>query len=164
MNPEKETKEETIVAEVEDAASLMPAMNVNMQPAIQPERDVSNLISDTKLVKVYDECLDDIRKNTDEIDTVLSTFVNMVINEGDATTSSKEALVNLIKIKADQTDKKAKILDLMTRLKLKDPFPKYMAAHQTNNVTIKESVSKKSMLKQLAKEAKEVNKGKSNES
>jgi hypothetical protein len=153
MDPEKETKE-TIVAEAQDAP-LIPTMNVNMQPAI-PTRDVGDLIPDAKLVKVYDEVLDNIRRDRDEIDTVLSTFVNMVINEGDATTSSKEALVNLIKMKADQADKMSKMADLMTRLKMKDPFPKYMAAHQTNNVTIKEAVNKKSMLKQIAKEVKEI--------
>ena len=44
----------------------------------------------------------------------------MVLNGGDASTSSKEALVNLLKIKSDTADKMAKIADLMTRLKMKE--------------------------------------------
>ena len=62
----------------------------------------------------------------------------MVMNDGDATSSTKEALVNLIKIKSDMSDKMSKVADLMTRIKLKerDTFPKYLAAQQNNTINI----------------------------
>jgi len=60
------------------------------------------------------------------------------MNDGDATSSTKEALVNLIKIKSDMSDKMSKVADLMTRIKLKerDTFPKYLAAQQNNTINI----------------------------
>ena len=62
----------------------------------------------------------------------------MVFNEGDSTTSSKEAVVNLIKLRSEQSDKMTKVADLMTRIKLKerDTFPRYMAASQNNTINI----------------------------
>jgi hypothetical protein len=75
----------------------------------------------------------------------------MVMNDGDASSASKEAIVNLLKIKSDISDKKAKIADLETRIKLKekDTFPRYLAAHQQNNVVIEGS--KREMIKSINK-------------
>lgn len=127
-------------------SGMVPQLNVNL-PAQIPgaEQKKEDLISDEKLLNVYDEVLDNIRKDRLEIDTILASFVDMVINDGEATSSSKEALVNLIKIKSDTADKLSKVADLMTRIKLKEtnPFPKYMAVHQNNttNITKKETLS-----------------------
>jgi hypothetical protein len=63
----------------------------------------------------------------------------MVINDGDATTSTKEALVNLIKTKVDLQDKMLKAADLMTRLKLKNTYAysgPHLNALQQNNINI----------------------------
>jgi len=65
----------------------------------------SNLISDDALLGV---------------DELLGKFCDMVINDGDASNASKEALVNLVKLKTDTADKMTKIADLMTRIKLKE--------------------------------------------
>jgi hypothetical protein len=75
----------------------------------------------------------------------------MVLNDGDASSATKEAMVNVLKSKADITDKMAKIADLMTRIKLKDKdtFPRYLAAHQHNNVTIESNNTKRDILKAL---------------
>jgi len=69
----------------------------------------------------------------------------------DASSASKEAIVNLLKIKTDTADKMAKIADLMTRIKLKerDTFPRYLAAQQNNKVIIEGS--KREMIKSLNK-------------
>ena len=114
----------------------MPSMNVSL-PSVPDEEKV--LIEDEVMLGVYDEVLDNIRQDRGEIDELLSNFLNMVMNEGDSTTSSKEAVVNLIKIKADTADKMVKIADLMTRIKLKETntFPRYLAAHQNNTINIK---------------------------
>lgn len=78
------------------------------------------LISDDLLMGVYGEILETNKKDRQEIDDILANFIEMVINEGDASTSSKEALVSLMKLKTDMTDKDIKIADLMTRIKLKE--------------------------------------------
>jgi hypothetical protein len=75
----------------------------------------------------------------------------MVINDGDASSASKEAIVNLMKIKSDTADKMSKVADLMTRIKLKDKdtFPRYLAAQQNNKVVIEGS--KRDLLKSINK-------------
>ena len=75
----------------------------------------------------------------------------MIINDGDASSASKEAIVNLLKIKSDTSDKMSKVADLMTRVKLKekDTFPRYLAAQQNNKVVIEGS--KRDLLKSISK-------------
>jgi len=80
----------------------------------------SNLISDDALLGVYDEILSNIRTDRTQVDELLGKFCDMVINDGDASNASKEALVNLVKLKTDTADKMTKIADLMTRIKLKE--------------------------------------------
>ena len=79
----------------------------------------------------------------------------------DPTKTSKEAIVNLIKIKSDVNDKMAKIADLRTRIKLKekDTYPRYLAAQQ-NNVVIEGS--KREMIKTINKLAQRKKNDKSN--
>lgn len=133
--------------------TVVPAMHVNL-PVKQPDQE-ENLIADEALLGIYGEILQKIREDRDEVSTLLNNFVDMVINEGDATTSSKEALVNLIKIKSEQADKMAKIADLMTRVKLKerDTFPRYLAATQQNTINIGNG-SKRELLRQIEKATK----------
>lgn len=130
-------------------ADMMPSMNVSVQP---PEQTPS-IITDDRILGVYDEILDTIRKDRQEVDGLLSNFVEMVVNGGDSTTSSKEALVNLVKLKADAADRMTRVADLMTRVKLKerDTFPRYLAATQKNEITITAS-DKKKLIKSVQQE------------
>lgn len=137
--------------ELMDEAALgeiMPTMSVAPLPEPPEEKCI---VSDEVILGVFDEILNDIRDDRKLIDEHLGNVANMVFNEGDATSSTKEAFVNLVKLKSDQSDKKAKIAELMTRIKLKekDTFPRYMAAHQHNNVTIESNNSKRDILKAL---------------
>ena len=58
------------------------------------------------------------------------------MNEGDSTSASKEALVNLTKLKSDIAIGKSKIADLMTSLKIKEKHASKIQATQNNNITI----------------------------
>ncbi len=152
---EKETlvpvQEEQNLAQ--DLESLVPKMNVNLpqQPLME---QIPCPVSDDMLMGIYGEIIDDIRKDREEISSYITAFVEMVINEGDSTTSSKEALVNLMKMKSDCPDKIAKVADLMTRVKLKekDTFRPYMANNQTNTINI--NTDKRDLLKQIEKHQK----------
>jgi hypothetical protein len=137
--------------EEKDLGNLVPPMNVNL-PAQPQQQEVSNLVPDEMLVGIYGEIIDNLRKDREEIDGLLGSFTEMVMNEGDATSASKEALVNLMKIKSETADKMAKIADLMTRVKMRDrdTFPKYLAAHVTQNNNIK--VDKRELIKAAEKE------------
>lgn len=134
--------------------------------SVQPE-GMDQLIEDQQLLGIYAEILNDLRSDRKEIDDVLSNFVNMVFNDGDATTSSKEAIVNLIKTKTDMSDKKAKVADLMTRIKLKerDTMPKWLAKQindKKDDTQEVKKLSRREMLKTLdrAKKKKESSDGK----
>ena len=93
-------------------------------------------INDNDLLNIYSEIMGDLRNDRKEIDCLLNNFVEMVMNEGDSCSASKEAVVNLIKVKSDIADKKTKIADLMTTLRLKDKSVSKLTANQTNHIHI----------------------------
>jgi uncharacterized membrane protein YdfJ with MMPL/SSD domain len=93
-------------------------------------------ITDTDLHQIYSEILDDIRNDRREINSLLNNFTEMVMNEGDGSSASKEAIVNLIKTKSDLSDKKTKIADLMTSLRIKDKSLLKNSTNQTNHIHI----------------------------
>lgn len=133
-----------------DVESLIPSMNVDNNISTFEETKEC-IVSDGSLLGLYEEILDDCREDRKGIEEVLSTFMDMVLNDGDASSASKEAIVNLIKIKSDTSDKMSKVADLMTRVKLKekDTFPRYLAAQQNNKVVIEGS--KRDLLKSINK-------------
>lgn len=120
--------------ELPDINELVPNMDVN----IPATTEKPCIISDDMILGVYKEVLDDIRDDRKEIDGLLASFVDMVMNDGDSTSASKEALVKLVELKIGAADKKAKIADLMSRIYLKAPdtYKPYLNAHQTNNISI----------------------------
>ena len=81
-----------------------------------------DLISDDVLLDVYKEIMGNLRMDRKHVSGLADKFEDMVLNDGDSSTSSKEALVNLVKHKADIQDKLTKIAELMTRVKLKQPY------------------------------------------
>jgi len=148
------------IIEEQNLQHLMPKMNVSVGNQL-PEMEPSNIVSDDQLVDIYSEILGCIREDRQQVAGFIDTMAEMVINEGDATSSSKEALVNLVKIKSDMTDKMSKVADLMTRVKLKDKdtFPKYLAANQNNTINISETGSRRALIEAVnkAKNKKEQN-------
>lgn len=138
-----EEKTEVVIIEESESSfeqrvdSMLPKMNVSIPENSGPPADA--LISDQHYLTVLDEIMNNIRDDRKQVDDFLSTFANMVINEGDATTSSKEAMVNLVKTKVDLQDKMLKAADLMTRLKLKNTYAysgPHLNALQQNNINI----------------------------
>lgn len=146
-------KENQIQSTGENLNDLVPQMNIS-PPAIPEENHC--LIEDEALLGIYKEIMDDLRKDEKQVDWFIKRFANMVVNDGDSSTSSKEALINLLKIKTDMPDKKAKIADLMTRIKLKSPdtYKPYLSAKQENNTTINISANRKDILKRIQSAAK----------
>lgn len=117
---------------------IIPTVNV-------PEKKECEIVKAEKLVGYYDELFSDLRDSNKEIDEVLKCFTEMVINGGDATTSSKEALVNLLKLKADGIDRKTRVVDLLTKTFMRDPSPKYLS--QQNTINIEEGSRKRQLIK-----------------
>lgn len=131
-----------------------------IRPESLPAKAEENLsiVSDEALVGVYEEILDNLRSDRDQVSGLVDTFSNMVLNDGDASTSSKEALVNLVKTKIDATDRMAKIADLMTRVKLKQPdtFQPWMAKGKdkggnTINIYDSSGMDRKSLMEKIQK-------------
>lgn len=121
-----------------DVESLLPSMTVSKDMMMPEPKEC--IVGDEFLMGLYGEILTNCRNDRTEIDTVAANFSDMVMNEGDASSASKEAIVNLYKIKTDISDKMTKVADLMTRIKLKDKdtFPRYLAAQQNNKVVIED--------------------------
>ena len=128
----------------------VPPMNILVGNAQQAQSS----ITDQDLQNIYAEILDDLRSDRSEINILLNNFVEMVMNEGDSSSSSKEAVVNLVKVKSDIADKKAKIADLMTSLRMKEKTVSKVQANQTNHIHI---TDKRAILETLSKIKKEQN-------
>lgn len=140
--------------------SLIPSMTVSSEMMDVPEKEC--IVKDEEVLDLYDEILQNCRKDRESVNDVLTNFLDMVMNDGDASSSSKEAIVNLLKINTDVNDKMAKIADLRTRIKLKekDTYPRYLAAQQNNKVVIEGS--KREMIKTINKLAQRKKDDKSN--
>ena len=52
-------------------------------------------INDNDLLNIYSEIMGDLRNDRKEIDCLLNNFVEMVMNEGDSSSASKEAYKKL---------------------------------------------------------------------
>src|SRR5581483_8464502 len=102
---------------------LIPQMNVNVPTAQQQEEKV--LIADEVWMGWCTEILNNLRQERQEVDEVKQSLVEMVVNEGDSTSASKEAMTKMFEIKASISEKMTRVLDLATRVKLKerDTFP-----------------------------------------
>ena len=155
---EKEVPEVIENVDADDVDNMVPSMNVSLPDKANNEE---NLISDEVLMGVYGEVLNNLRDDRSQIDTFLNEFAEMVINSGDASSASKEALVNLIKAKVEASDKMSRIADLMTRVKLKekDTFPRYLSAQQKNTINIGGG-EKKQLIQAINKKIKQQKKAK----
>ena len=132
-------------------AAEIKKVSANEKALVEGEKPC--IVSDEMLLGVYGEIMENLRADRTQIDDVLNTFAEMVVNEGDSTTSSKEALVNLLKAKSDTADKMSKVADLMTRIKLKarDTFQPYMAKGNTINIIDQGGDSKRALLETINK-------------
>ena len=161
MSKENEKEELEVLEDVDEREldRLVPSMNVSLPAKSETEE---NLVTDEALMGIYGEVLSNLRDDRAQIDTFVNEFAEMVINSGDASSASKEALVNLIKAKVDASDKMSRIADLMTRVKLKerDTFPRYLAANQKNTINIGSSGEKKQLIQAINKKLKQQKKAK----
>lgn len=146
MEKEMKTENKIETAEFEsldeiakETKELIPPMpnvcevTADVAAVAQKEND---LVSDEMWHGLINEALDNIRKDRLEAAELQTKFEDMAFNDGDASTSTKEAVVNLFKMRTDLSDKLAKLADLATRVKLKerDTFPKYLAVNQNNTI------------------------------
>lgn len=126
--------------------------------AKEGEKELS-IVSDEALLGVYGEIMDNLRSDREQVSELVDTFSNMVLNDGDGSTSSKEALVNLVKTKMEASDKMTRIADLMTRIKLKQPdtFQPWMGKGKekggnTINIYDSSGINRKSLMEEIQKE------------
>ncbi len=109
----------------------LPSLNVSI-----PDQAEKQLIPNEKILNYYEEVIQNIQEDRMEADTAYRAFLDLAINGGDSSAASKEAAVNLLKLKTDSNDKMIKILDLWTRIHLRDrdTMPKYLAVQQNNKI------------------------------
>ena len=163
MNEENKTQEhvDKSVTSKEIKADVIDDMELEeLVPKMQSGLDQPEcIIEDDTLITLYEEILDNSRKDREQTDEILADFINMVMNDGESSSASKEAIVNLIKIKSDTSDKMTKVADLMTRIKLKDrdTFPRYLAQQQNNKIVF--DGSKRDFIKQIEAKVKKGNPG-----
>lgn len=97
-------------------ATPAPTMQVN----ITPSDGADDLIPKEKVVAFLDEIADGLRGERSDTSRYIDDFYDMIVNGGDATSSTKESFVNLVRAKREVTSEMVRLLDLMVRLKSKD--------------------------------------------
>lgn len=124
-----------------DKNSNLPVPTLNMNVGVPESK--KELVAPEKLLNYFDTIFADIEESSKITKEVLDNFMEMIMNKGDASSSSKEALVNLLRLYSETSDKKTKVVDLMMRAYLKESntFPKYLAAHQHNEFKISSDTS-----------------------
>lgn len=136
----------------ESLDNVIPGMNIT----VGDTKEISdNVVSEETLLGIYNEILINLRAEQAEVNDTLDKFLDMVINGGDSSGPSKEAVVNLLKLKSTEIpDKMIKIADLMTRIFLKerDTFPRYLAAKQNNTINI--TNEKQTLIEEIEKKIK----------
>jgi hypothetical protein len=165
-NKEPELVDKESLAFIENELSIeefsnigieVPQMNVSIPDSTMPamQNDATHLISDEKFLKVLDETIESIKEDRKQVSDYVDTFADLVINEGDASSATKEAFVNLLKIKTDLQDKMLKAVGEMTKIKLKNSYAysgPHLNALQQNNFNIsKEETSQTFNRKELIK-------------
>lgn len=92
------------------------------------------LIADDQIRDFYAEAIDCIRSDRAEAEERYLHFADMIINGGDPSSATKEAMVNLLKLKNDGVNQMIKVLDLWTRISMKDKATSSQVyAFQQNN-------------------------------
>lgn len=107
------------------------ALNINLPPG---ETNIQ-LVQPEQIVSLVQTVMENIEGEKNEIQEAYVNFADMVFNSGDATSASKEALVNLLKLKSDLIDKKARMLEMMMKV-YKTEGPKTVTAHQHNDIHV----------------------------
>lgn len=112
-----------------DIAIPQVALNINLPPEVTND---FALVKQEEIVGLCKNIMEDINTEKNEIQEAYVNFAEMVFNAGDATSASKEALVNLLKLKSDLIDKKSRMMEVMMKAYNKEG-PKNITAHQHND-------------------------------
>lgn len=128
---------------------MVPAVAFNVN--VPATTDKNELVQAGQIVSLCQNVLSDIEGEKEEINQAYNNFSEMVFNAGDATSASKEALVNLLKLKSDMVDKKMKMAEFLLKAFTKDG-PKTVTAHQHNDFHI--GGDKRSLFAEMDKEEK----------
>lgn len=155
-NPPKTVEVELeLEPEVEDVLRPselpIPAMNVGIQQ--HQAKEEKPLVTNEEMVDMYKKIINHCEEDRQEANSLFQDLKDMVINDGDASHSTKEAMIQAFRIRCESTDKETKVMDLLMRyiLKDRDTFPRYLAANQENNIIFKGG-SKRSFLEKLEKQ------------
>jgi hypothetical protein len=141
--------------EIEDVLrpSELPIPSMNLG-AVQQTKDEKPLTTNEEMIEMYKKIINHCDEDRQEANSLFQDLKEMVINDGDASHSTKEAMMQALRIRCEAADKETKVMDLLMRyiLKDKDTFPRYLAANQENNIIFKGNASKRSFLEKLEKQ------------
>ena len=126
---------ERMITEVIDAEQLPEPPSISAPLAGVSTTAVQPMFEDNEMLGLCAEALTNMRGDRKQMDNLISNFVEMVFNEGDSTTASKEALVALMVAKTNMNDKMMSLVELMAKFKLKEMAsgPKSVTANQENH-------------------------------
>jgi hypothetical protein len=130
----------------------MPLPTLNVSLPQQNVKEETPVVTNNEMVDMYKKIFSYMEADRGDSDEAFRTFMDMAVNDGDASHSTKECMVQLLKIRTECTNNMTKVMDLLMRyiLKDRDTFPRYLAANQENNIIFKGG-SKRQFLEKLEK-------------
>ncbi len=140
-----------MITEIVDTEALPQPPTVTVQASAPVSSTAQPMFEDNEVLGLCAEAVTNMRSDRKQLDTLISNLVEMVFNEGDSTTASKEALVALMVAKTNMSDKQMKVVELMSKFKLKEMADSPKSVTQENHYHLG---SRRSFLEQIERQMK----------
>lgn len=123
------------IAELTRDAGGLPTMTVQVPQKAEPEKPIVTVDEMQAFLK---EAVTMVRDDRAETSEYIKNFADMILNEGDASGPTKEAFVQLVKMKQDAATNLTKLIELMMRplLKQSSESKPWLNATQHNEIKI----------------------------
>lgn len=123
------------LAEIAREAGGLPTMTVQVPQKAEPEKPIVTVDEMQAFLK---EAVGMVRDDRAETSEYIKNFADMILNEGDASGPTKEAFVQLVKMKQDAATNLTKLIELMMRplLKQSSESKPWLNATQHNEIKI----------------------------
>lgn len=132
MKENQQTENALEIVADEDTKSLVE--RENQVASLQVHSEDQPLVAKERIKEYYEQAIECIQQDREEASERYLQFADMAVNGGDPSSATKEAMVSLLKVKSDGVNQMVKILDLWTRLAMKDKATSsQIYAYQQNN-------------------------------
>lgn len=108
-----------------------------------------------EIIALKDEILTDIRIEQEEADKILNNLLDLAFNENNVSKPILESITTMISNKANISERKTRILDVLTKIYFKESFDSNSLVNK-GNIQINNVTDKRELLKAISDSNKEL--------